>query len=104
MSKPEDLKSFEFEARGVDHTLHNINRLIRALESLRSAGYTTLYILERLGLPRDISDAIRVLHTLYLTIQSVRAALAALEIQMGPAAWALIGVAIAGGIVLSLEL
>jgi len=99
-----ETKSFEFEARGVDRTLSNIRRLINSLENLRAAGYTTLFILERLGLPRKISDAIRVLQNFIITIQAARAALAALQVSMGPLGWALLGVSIAAGVVLSLEL
>jgi len=57
-----------------------------------------------MGLPRKIVDAIRVLEALIVTIQLARGALAALEISLGPAGWALLGVSIAAGVVLSLEL
>lgn len=99
-----ETKSFEFEARGVDRTLSNIRRLISSLQSLHGAGYTTLWILEKLGLPTNIADAIRVLEAALVTIQAVRVALSALEIQLGPAGWALIAASIAGGFILSLEL
>lgn len=104
MSMPTETTSFEFEARGTQRTLGNIRRLITSLQSLQAAGHTTLWILERLGLPRNVADAIRVLTSLYTTIQMVSTALAALEVQMGPVGWALLGITIAGGVILSLEI
>jgi len=60
--------------------------------------YGVLGILNRLGLPEEAQDCIRVLQKMIATINMLRASMIALQIASGPLGWALAGVSVAGSV------
>lgn len=90
--------------REVQGLMGDVRRLIPLLNTANMSLATTIGYMRMMGLPEEMEDAMVIVQTFIITIETLRMVLRALEIEMGPAGWALILAGLIGTIGLSHEM
>jgi len=70
----------------------NVEQAISQIRRMETLLFRTLALINRLGLPEDISRAISVVQRLIMTVRMLHTAILAFEAATGPIGWALAGV------------
>jgi len=98
MSQSEHKFNLTFAERGAEDTLRHLNNIVRLADMANMNIRTFLLLLERAGLPPNVTAAISLLNTMITTVHAAHATWTAFK-AMNPELWPLLiaGVAIGVG-------
>jgi len=74
----------------------NVEKAASAIRQVEGLTFRTLGYLQRLGLPENINQAIRLVQRLTMAIRLLHSAIIALEVASGPIGWWRVGLALVG--------
>lgn len=97
MSTSEHVFNLTFAERGAEDSIRHLNNIIRLANIANMDIRTFLLLLERAGLPPQISGAISLLNTLITTIRVAHATWTAFK-AMNPELWPLLALGIGVGV------
>jgi len=96
VSEERSVKTFDIQTVGLDQLVQDIREANVELSQLISVLYGVTSILSRMGLPPNVSKAIRELMRLISTVNMLRTSLIALQAASGPVGWAYAAVGLVG--------
>jgi len=74
----------------------NVEQALSNLRQIEGLLFRTLGYVQRLGLPENMNQAIRVIQRVTMAIRLVHSAIIAMELASGPIGWWRVGLALAG--------
>lgn len=82
----------------------DLRAFVQLLDVANLSLASTIGYLRVLGLPENVEDAAVIFQTFIITIQTLRIALRKLQIEIGPAGWAMIFIGTVAGLTLTREM
>lgn len=91
-------KTFEIEARGVDSTIRDLQRLEHNLRAVSTAIYGAIGLLRRMGFGENVDAALLKIQQLISMANMLRLSLISLQAASGPLGWVMAGVGVMGSL------